>query len=120
LDTVEQLEVRSDLSVVTCVDFVDTFRPEPPESLSAVASDGEVSLIWAPNDEADLAGYIVLRGLPQDETLRPLADALVTENTYRDTTAEPDTVYSYAVRAVDLALVPNLSELSNRVEEAAR
>ena len=120
LDAFEQLEVRSDLSVVTCVDLVDVFRPEPPESLSAVASEGEVSLIWAPNDEVDLAGYIVLRGSPQSETLQPLTAAPVTENTYRDTTAEPGAVYSYAVRAVDLALVPNLSELSNRVEEAAR
>ena len=120
LDAFEQLEVRSDLSVVTCVDLVDIFRPEPPESLSAVASEGEVSLIWAPNDEVDLAGYIVLRGFPRSETLQPLTAAPVTENTYRDTTAEPGAVYSYAVRAVDLALVPNLSELSNRVEEAAR
>ena len=120
LDTVEQLELRSDLSVVTCVDLVDVFRPAPPESLSAVASEGEVSLIWAPNDDVDLAGYIVLRGLPEGETLQPLTTAPVAENTYRDTTAEPGTVYSYAVRAVDLAFVPNFSELSNRVEEAAR
>ena len=120
LDIVAGLEVRSDLSTVTCVALVDTFRPDAPESLSAVASDGEVSLIWAPNEEIDLAGYLVLRGLPQGETLQPLTPAPVTENTYRDTTAEPGVVYAYAVRAVDLAIVPNLSELSSRVEEAAR
>ncbi|MEE2791849.1 MAG: hypothetical protein VX453_09470 [Acidobacteriota bacterium] len=120
LDVVAGLEVRSGLSTVTCVSFVDTFRPDAPESLSAVASDGEVSLIWASNEEIDLAGYLVLRGSPQGETLQPLTSAPVTENTYRDTTAEPGVVYAYAVRAVDLAIVPNLSELSSRVEEAAR
>lgn len=120
LDIVAGLEVRSGLSTVTCVAFVDTFRPDAPESLSAVASDGEVSLIWASNEEIDLAGYLVLRGSPQGETLQPLTSAPVTENTYRDTTAEPGVVYAYAVRAVDLAIVPNLSELSSRVEEAAR
>jgi len=120
LETVKGLEVRSDMSPVTCVMLVDTFPPDAPEALSAVASEGEVSLIWVPNEEADLAGYLVLRGFPQDETLQPLNISPVTENTYRDTTAEPGVVYSYAVRAVDLAIVPNLSALSNRVDESAR
>ena len=120
LDTVQGLEVRSDMSPVTCVMLVDTFPPDAPEALSSVASEGEVSLIWVPSDEADLAGYLVLRGFPQDETLQPLNISPVTENTYRDATAEPGVVYSYAVRAVDLAIVPNLSAPSNRVDESAR
>ena len=113
-------EVRSRLSPATCVTFVDTFPPAAPQALTAVGSQGEVSLLWRPNDEADLAGYLVLRGLPGDETLHPLMDAPLTGNTYRDTTAEPGVRHAYAVRAVDTAATPNPSEPSDRVEAAAR
>ncbi len=120
LDVVAGFEVRSRLSPVTCVTFVDTFAPAAPEALTAVGSQGEVSLLWRPNAEEDLAGYVVLRGLPGDETLQPLTDAPVVENTYRDLSAEPGVRHVYAVRAVDDAPAPNLSEPSDRVEEAAR
>ena len=120
LDVVAGFEVRSRLSPVTCVTFVDTFPPAAPQALTAVGSQGEVSLLWRPNGEADLAGHLVLRGLPGDETLHPLMDAPLTGNTYRDTTAEPGVRHAYAVRAVDTAATPNLSEPSDRVEAAAR
>ena len=120
LDVVVGFEVRSRLSPATCVTFVDTFPPAAPQALTAVGSQGEVSLLWRPNDEADLAGYLVLRGLPGDETLHPLMDAPLTGNTYRDTTAEPGVRHAYAVRAVDTAATPNPSEPSDRVEAAAR
>ena len=119
-DVVAGFEVRSRLSPVTCVTFVDTFPPAAPQALTAVGSQGEVSLLWRPNDESDLAGYLVLRGLPGDETLHPLMGAPLTGNTYRDTTAEPGVRHAYAVRAVDTAATPNPSELSDRVEAAAR
>ena len=120
LDVVGGLDVRSALSAETCVTLVDTFPPVVPEGLTAVGSDGAVSLIWQPNDEADLAGYLVLRGLPPGETLQPLTPAPVQGNTYRDTTAEPGVRYVYAVRAVDSVTPPNVSPLSNLVENAAR
>ena len=120
LDVVAGFEARSRLSPVTCVTFVDTFPPAAPEALTAVGSQGEVSLLWRPNDEDDLAGYLVLRGLPGDETLQPLTDAPLVENTYRDVTAEPGVPHVYAVRAVDAAPAPNLSEPSDPVEAAAR
>ena len=118
LDMVAGFEVRSRLSPVTCVTFVDTFAPVAPEGLTAVGSPGEVSLLWRPNDEPDLAGYRVLRGLPGDETLQPLTDAPVAGNTYRDTTAAPGVRHAYAVRAVDTA--SNESEPSDRIEATAR
>ena len=120
LDVVAGFEVRGRLSPVTCVTFVDTFPPAAPQALTAVGSQGEVSLLWRPNDESDLAGYLVLRGLPGDETLHPLMDAPLTGNTYRDTSAEPGVRHAYAVRAVDTAATPNPSEPSDRVEAAAR
>ena len=120
LDVVGGLDVRSGLSAQTCVYLVDTFPPTAPEALTTVGSNGAVSLIWQPNDEEDLAGYLVLRGLPPGATLQPLTAQPVPENTYRDTTAEPGVRYVYAVRAVDTATPPNVSPLSNQAEDAAR
>ena len=120
LDVVGGLDVRSGLSAQTCVTLVDTFPPAAPEALRAVGSDGAVSLIWQPNDEEDLAGYLVLRGLPPGETLQPLTPEPVPANTYRDTTAEPGVRYVYAVRAVDAVTPPNVSPLSDQVEDEAR
>ena len=120
LDAVAGFQVRSRLSPAACVTFVDTFPPAIPEALTAVGSQGEVSLLWRPNGEDDLAGYLVLRGLPGDETLQPLTDAPLVENTYRDVTAEPGVRHVYAVLAVDNAAAPNLSEPSDRVEAVAR
>ena len=120
LDVVAGFEVRSRLSPPACVTFADTFPPAAPQALTAVGSAGEVSLLWRPNDEPDLAGYVVLRGSPGDETLQPLTDAPLVENTYRDVTAQPGVRHVYAVRAVDTAPAPNLSDPSDRVEAAAR
>ena len=120
LDVVGGLDVRSGLSAQTCVTFVDTFLPAAPQGLRAVGSEGAVSLIWQPNDEEDLIGYLVLRGLPPSETLQPLTPEPVPENTYRDATAEPGVRYIYAVRAVDTATPPNLSPLSDQAGDAAR
>ena len=120
VDVLAGFEVRSRLSPATCVTFVDTFPPAAPRALTAIGSAGEVGLLWRPNDEADVAGYVVLRGAPGDETLQPLVDAPVRGNTYRDVTAAPGVRHVYAVRAVDDAAAPNLSEPSGRVEAAAR
>ena len=120
LDVVRGLDVRSELSPETCVTFVDTFPPVAPVGLRAVGSDGVVSLIWRPNDEEDLAGYLVLRGVAPGETLQRLTLEPVQGNTYSDTTASPGVRYVYAVRAVDTATPPNISPLSNQDEDAAR
>ena len=120
LDVVGGFDLRSRLSPETCVVLVDTFPPAAPEGLRAVGSDGAVGLIWQPNDEEDLAGYLVLRGLPPGETLQPLTLEPVPEPAYRDTTAEPGVRYVYAVRAVDTVTPPNVSPLSNQAEGTAR
>ena len=120
LDVVGGFDMRSRLSDKTCVTLIDVFPPAAPEGLRAVGTDGAVGLIWQSNDEEDLAGYLVLRGVPPGETLLPLTPEPVPENTYRDTTAEPGVRYVYAVRAVDMVTPPNVSPLSNLEERAAR
>ena len=120
LDVVGGLEVRSHVSAEACVTLVDVFPPAAPEGLRAVGTDGAVGLIWQPNDEDDLAGYLVLRGVPPGDTLQPLTREPVPENTYRDTTAVPGVRYVYAVRAVDTVAPPNVSPPSNQAESGAR
>jgi predicted small lipoprotein YifL len=103
-----------------CVTPADTFPPAAPRQLVAIAGTGVVNLIWEPNTESDLAGYLVLRGTAPDGTLQRLTPSPIAETTYRDQTATPGVRYVYAVVAVDSAATPNVSELSNRVEEASR
>ena len=61
--TLEGVRIESVASPSRCVTLHDTFAPASPEGLVSVASEGAVSLIWTPNREPDLAGYVVLRAL---------------------------------------------------------
>ncbi len=112
--------VESAPSPAVCLSPSDTFPPKAPTSLAAVASEGAINLIWEANTEADLAGYIVLRGSAAGATMRPLMTAPIKETTFRDTTVRAGARYVYAVVAVDTASPPNVSSQSNRVEETAR
>jgi len=117
--------LESEPSEVACITPIDKFPPAAPKSLAAVGSEGGVSLIWDPNNEPDLAGYLVMRGElgpggAAPATLTPLSSEPIKETTYRDTTAKPGVRYVYAVVAVDNAAPRNVSPESNRVEEGAR
>ena len=104
-----------------CVTPTDIFPPAPPARLVAVADEGGISLIWEPNGEPDLAGYLVLRGDASDATLQPLTPTPIVEPRFRDAHTTAGKKYMYAVVAVDSHLpVPNVSAESARVEETAR
>lgn len=102
-----------------CTTPTDTFPPAAPTGLNVVSSAGVVALIWDPNTEADLAGYLVLRGEAPGETLRPITPAPITETVFRDTTVTPGVRYVYAIVAVDRAAPANISAQSPRVEVTA-
>jgi hypothetical protein len=113
--------VEGDASPPTCFTPVDVFPPAPPQGLVAVADEGGISLIWQPNADVDIGGYLVLRGEASDATLEPLTPAAVIEPRFRDTHVVSGKKYVYAVLAVDSHLpVANISGESNRVEETAR
>lgn len=120
VDTVAGTVVHGPVSASACVTPKDTFAPEAPKALAAVAGAGSISLIWEPNAEADLAGYIVLRGEAGSDRLTPLTPSPIRETTFRDTTVRAGTRYIYAIVAVDTALPQNVSAQSARVEETAR
>jgi predicted small lipoprotein YifL len=108
-------------SYPVCVEPVDDFPPDPPTRLSTVSSEGAITLIWEPNAEPDIAGYLVLRGEAGDATLTPVSDTVVTEARFTDRTVKPGVRYVYAVQAIDSRLPrPNVSGESARVEETAR
>jgi hypothetical protein len=113
--------VMSDASPPFCVTPVDVFPPQAPTSLAAVPSEGGISLIWEPNAELDLGGYLVLRREAGDATLRQLTDRPIAEARYRDTDVKAGTRYIYSVAAVDSQVpLPNVSPPSAPVEETAR
>lgn len=104
-----------------CVTPHDTFAPATPRGVSAVAAEGVMDLVWEPNTELDLAGYVVLRGEAGDATLTPLFERPIAETRYSDTTVTAGRRYVYAVVAADARLpVANVSPESLRVEETAR
>ena len=114
---VEGLSLESDASPATCVTLADTFPPAAPVGLNTVAAEGAVNLIWDPNKESDLAGYVVLRAIAPDSNLVSITPAPVLETTFRDTVPAGARV-TYAVQAVDKA--GNMSPRSAPVEETAR
>ncbi len=103
-----------------CITPVDTYPPAAPTGLYALSAEGVINLAWEPNGEADLAGYLVLRGRAGDATLQPLTTAPVTETRYADRDVTAGVRYVYAVQAVDMQKPPNVSDESDRVEETAR
>jgi hypothetical protein len=104
-----------------CVVPVDDFPPEPPTRLSTTSETGAITLMWEPNAESDIAGYVVLRGEAGDATLTPVTDTVLTETRFVDRTVRPGVRYVYAVQAIDSRLPrPNVSGESARVEDTAR
>ena len=104
-----------------CLVAVDVFAPAPPGNLTTNVREGAIDLLWEPSPDADVWGYVVLRGAAGDATLQPLNASPVIETNFMDTTVMPGTRYVYAVLAVDMRLpVANMSEESARIEETAR
>jgi hypothetical protein len=112
--------IMSEPSTPACFAPMDVFPPTAPSGLAAVASEGGITLIWEPNADLDVGGYLVLRREPGGATLRQLNDRPVREARYRDTTVQSGVRYIYSVVAVDSQLpLPNVSTESERVEETA-
>jgi hypothetical protein len=98
------IEIRGESSPELVVDTKDTFPPQPPTGLAAVADPeaGAIDLSWVPNAEADLAGYAAYRreGDGSPKRLTPTGSLLDTPQ-FRDLTARPGVAYLYSVTAID-------------------
>jgi hypothetical protein len=112
--------VESAPSPRLCLRAVDVFPPATPTNLQALTTIGAINLIWDPNIEDDLGGYIVLRREAGGATLLPLTSAPTRDPRYSDRSVKPGVRYTYEVRAVDDRVpVPNTSEPAE-VGETAR
>jgi hypothetical protein len=117
-ETVGGLTIESDAAAAPCETLTDTFPPAAPKALTAIPSDGAINLIWEPNTEKDLDGYIVMRGAATPGApLEPITPAAIQEPSFKDT-VQAGAQFAYAVKAVDKA--GNASAPSERVVESAR
>jgi hypothetical protein len=116
LEKIGSASIESAATPEVCKTPVDTFPPGAPKSLQAIASPGAITLIWEPNTERDLAGYVVMRDSGEGD-LQPMMTTPITATSFRDDLG-PGTHHIYQVRAVDKA--GNRSAPSNRAEETAR
>ena len=112
--------VEGDPSAESCVTPRDTFPPAAPSRPDAVATAGQINLIWDPSTEKDLAGYLVLRGEAPEGALQPLTPSPIKDARYSDTAVQHGVRYVYVMVAVDGATPANASAHSPRVEETAR
>jgi hypothetical protein len=111
--------VESEPSPRRCVRAVDVFPPMTPTNLQALTTSGAINLIWDPNIEDDLGGYIVLRREAGGDTLLPLTSGPIGDPRYTDRTVKPGVRYTYEVRAVDDRVpAPNMSGPAEVVETA--
>ena len=83
----------------------DVFPPAVPSGLQAVFSGAGqqpfIDLIWAPDTEADLAGYNVFRHEVGAEPMKISADPVKTP-AFRDTNVASGKEYVYSVSAIDV------------------
>jgi predicted small lipoprotein YifL len=120
VQTHQAVTIESEVSPPACLTPVDTFPPAAPKGLRAVAEDGAVSLVWEVNNEADLGGYLILRGEGGGETLQPITPQPIKDANYRDTGVMPGVRYVYVVVAVDTATPRNTSARSTPEAVTAR
>jgi fibronectin type 3 domain-containing protein len=100
-----------------CVRVIDIFPPATPTNLGTIPADGFITLIWEPNIEDDLGGYVVLRSADGGATLLTLTPTPIAVTQYFDRAVKPGVQYTYEVRAVDSRVpVPNISEPARVIE----
>jgi hypothetical protein len=112
--------VEGEPSSPQCVKPSDDFPPAAPVNVDAQADAGAIIITWEPNSEADVAGYVILRGEAGDATLTPLSGTVIAEPRYVDRDVRSGVRYVYAVQAIDTHLpTPNVSAESAHVEATA-
>ena len=113
----EQQVEGDDTAEITVVAH-DVFPPATPTGLQAVFSGpGQkpfIDLVWAPDTDADLAGYNIYRSEAGVEPKKLNSDP-VKSPAFRDDAVIPGHAYTYSVSAVDLR--GNESQRSEPAEE---
>ena len=79
----------------------DAVAPAAVTALTGVRTEAGITLDWADNAEADLAGYVVTRATSSGGTYTKLTTSPITGSTFEDKTAAAGASYYYKVSAVD-------------------
>jgi len=99
-----EIEVEGENSTTFKIFTSDTFPPAIPTGLQAVFSGpGQksfIDLVWAPDTDADLAGYNAYRR-EENSTAVKLNSELLKAPSYRDTNVVSGKTYWYSISAVD-------------------
>ena len=113
------MEVEGDDTPAAKIFAHDVYPPGVPTGLQAVFSGAGqrpfVDLLWAPDTDADLAGYNVYRREEGGQPVKINTELLKT-TAYRDIEVQRGKKYFYSVSAVDLR--GNESERSEEASEA--
>jgi hypothetical protein len=102
-------------SALHAIAVKDTFPPGMPQALAAVAEKGVVTLLWAPPDDNDLAGYRVYRKKEGTGERILLHADLVTALSFRDDQVRTGDKCEYSVVAVDTH--GNVSQAATKIVE---
>ncbi len=86
---------------VTSSHWLSGVRPAAPARVTATGSDVGISLDWADNGEADLAGYNVYRSLSPGRDYYKLTRSPATDSEYVDAGVTNCVAYHYVVTAID-------------------
>ena len=116
-ESVGSFTIESEAPPAQCETLVDTFAPAAPKGVAGIPSDGAINLIWEPNTEKDLGGYLVMRAKAPGQTFEPLTRAPIQETSFKDA-VQAGVPYVYIVKAVDKA--GNSSPPSPPITETAR
>ena len=92
----------------------DIYPPKPPSEVAAISNGESISLVWSPNTEPDLAGYVVYRSGPEKKFER-ISDSLLTTASLVDSSVVKGQTYIYRIKAIDQKA--NASDFSEEVSE---
>ncbi|MGA1224448.1 MAG: S8 family serine peptidase [Phycisphaerales bacterium] len=90
----------------------DTTPPDAPTGLTATAGQGQVTLGWTANSEADLAGYRVYRSTTNGSGYVEVTTSAISSTSFTDSGLNAGTTYYFVIRAVDTS--GNASSNSNQ------
>ena len=95
----------------------DVYAPQPPQGVVAISGRGFIKLMWKPNAEADLAGYVIYKKKASETKWARLNPVPLAETNYTDSNVKEGEAYQYRITAVDNAESPNESTPSEEVTE---
>jgi len=79
----------------------DNAAPATPRGVYSITGDEYVTVVWYPNQETDLSGYVVYRSRREFEDYEEIATVGPGASDYLDRDVENGTTYYYAVSAFD-------------------